>query len=99
MMRTSHALERLDYRMERLLADAGIPRADLDDPDGRIPCTVWFRCFAERGRTPDEEWGHAVGNLAIGAFPLIDYLTVTSARSLQRRLARPSHLFDRRPRV
>ena len=35
------ALERLDYCMEPLLADAGIRRADLDDPDARIPRTVW----------------------------------------------------------
>ena len=32
-----HALERLDYRMEPLLTNAGIRRADLDDPDARIP--------------------------------------------------------------
>jgi hypothetical protein len=30
------ALERLDYRIEPLLANAGIRRADLDDPDARI---------------------------------------------------------------
>ena len=30
------ALERLDYRMAPLLAEAGIHRADLDDPDARI---------------------------------------------------------------
>jgi hypothetical protein len=29
------ALERLDYCMEPLLANAGIRRADLDDPDAR----------------------------------------------------------------
>jgi len=30
------ALERLDYCIGPLLADAGIGRADLDDPDARI---------------------------------------------------------------
>jgi len=35
------ALERLDDRMEPLLAAAGISRPDLDDPDTCIPCTVW----------------------------------------------------------
>ena len=40
------ALERLDYAMEPLLADAGIRRADLDDPDARIPLPVWAPCLA-----------------------------------------------------
>jgi hypothetical protein len=35
------ALERLDYGMTPLLATAGIRRADLDDPDARIPRTAW----------------------------------------------------------
>ena len=42
------ALERLGYCMEPLLADAGIRRADLDDPDARIPVRPGPRCFAER---------------------------------------------------
>ena len=39
------ALERLNYCMEPLLADAGIRRADLHDPDARIPCAVWGPTF------------------------------------------------------
>jgi hypothetical protein len=35
------ALERLNFCMEPLLVQAGIGRADLDDPDARIPCAVW----------------------------------------------------------
>ena len=42
------ALERLDYCMEPLLANAGIRRADLDDPDARIPRPVWGQLCAER---------------------------------------------------
>jgi len=74
------ALERLDYRMERLLADAGIRRAELDDPDARIPCTVWVsmlcRALEER---PMKNAGMRLASVTpIGAFPLIDYLIVTS---------------------
>ena len=39
------ALERLNYSMESLLGDAGIRRADLDDPDARIPCAAWGAMF------------------------------------------------------
>jgi AraC-like DNA-binding protein len=74
------ALERLDYRMEGLLANAGIARPDLDDPDGRIPCTVWVpmfcRALAER---PMKNAGMRLAAVTpIGAFPLIDYVIVTS---------------------
>jgi hypothetical protein len=74
------ALERLDYRMERLLADAGITRPDLDDPDGRIPCRVWVpmlcRALAER---PMKNAGmRLAAETPIGAFPLIGYLIMTS---------------------
>jgi Arabinose-binding domain of AraC transcription regulator, N-term len=31
--------------VERLLADAGVNRADLNDPDGRIPVTAWAPMF------------------------------------------------------
>lgn len=74
------ALERLDYRMDALLAVAGIVRADLDDPDARIPCTVWVpmlrRALEER---PMKNAGMRLAAVTpIGAFPLIDYLIVTS---------------------
>ena len=42
------ALERLNYRVESLLDDARIRRADLDDPDARIPGGAGARCFSER---------------------------------------------------
>lgn len=74
------ALERLEYPMDGLLANAGIARTDLDDPDGRIPCTVWVpvlcRALAER---PMKNAGMRLAAVTpIGAFPLIDYLIVTS---------------------
>jgi hypothetical protein len=36
-----NALERLDYRMAPLLADAGIHRADLDDPGVGCSAERW----------------------------------------------------------
>ena len=41
------ALERLNYSVESLLCDAGICRADLDDPDARIPCELWGAMFRQ----------------------------------------------------
>ena len=37
------AFERLGYGAERLLASAGIPTADISDPDARIPCEHFGR--------------------------------------------------------
>ncbi len=74
------ALERLNYRMEPLLATAGIRRADLHDPDARIPCTVWGPMF--RRALEQRSLKNAGMRLAtvtpLGAFPLIDYLIATS---------------------
>jgi AraC-like DNA-binding protein len=70
----------LGYRVEALLAAARLHRADLTNPDARIPCdaygAVLTRALQERF-TP---------NLALelarvtplGAWPLIDYLVVTA---------------------
>ena len=74
------ALERLDYCMEPLLANAGIRRADLDDPDARIAATVWgpMLCRALEQR-PMKNAGMRLATVTpIGAFPLIDYLIMTS---------------------
>jgi AraC-like DNA-binding protein len=74
------ALERLDYRMEPLLAAADINRLDLDDPDARIPCTVWIPMFCRAlEERPMKNAGMRLGAVTpIGAFPLIDYLIMTS---------------------
>jgi AraC-like DNA-binding protein len=75
-----HALERLDYCMEPLLAAAGIRRADLNDPDARIPRTVWgpLLCRALDQR-PMKNAGMRLAMVTpLGAFPLIDYLVATS---------------------
>ena len=66
--------------MERPLADAGILRTDLDDPDARIPCTVWVPMFCRAlEERPMKNAGMRLATVTpIGAFPLIDYLIVTS---------------------
>jgi hypothetical protein len=33
--------------VESLLVDAGIRRADLDDPDARTPCAAWGAMFRQ----------------------------------------------------
>ena len=74
------ALERLGYGMERLLADVGIRRADLDDPDGRIPIRAWAPMFRRAlEQRPMTNAGMRLATVTpFGAFPLIDYLVATS---------------------
>ena len=94
------ALERLDYPMGPLLANAGIRRADLDDPDARIPVAVWAPMF--RRALEERPMKNAGVRLAmvtpIGAFPLIDYVIVTSqnVREALTRLARYLRLAEPR---
>ena len=75
-----NALERLDYRMAPLLADAGIQRADLDDPDARISRSVWGLVFSRAlEQRPMKNAGMRLATVTpFGAFPLIDYLIATS---------------------
>ena len=85
------ALERLNY-VEALLGDAGVRRADLDDPDARIPCAAWGAMFRQVLEL------RAMRNLGVrlatvtpfGAFPLIDYLIATS-QSVVEGLTRLAH--------
>ena len=74
------ALERLGYCMEPLLADAGIRRADLNDPDGRIPVAAWASMFRRAlEQRPMKNAGMRLATVTpFGAFPLIDYLVATS---------------------
>jgi AraC-like DNA-binding protein len=74
------ALERLGYPMESLLVSAGIRRADLDDPDARIPVRVWGPVFRRAlEQRPMKNAGMRVATVTpIGAFPLIDYFVTTS---------------------
>jgi AraC-like DNA-binding protein len=74
------ALERLGYRMEPLLAEAGICRAELNDPDGRIPVAAWAPMFRRAlEQRPMKNAGMRLATVTpFGAFPLIDYLIATS---------------------
>jgi len=74
------ALVRLGFDADPLLAAAGIPRADLDDPDGRIPCASVDAMFGHAMRQrPIKNLGARIAAVTpIGAFPMIDYLVVTS---------------------
>ena len=74
------AFERLGYDIDSLLAPFKLKRADVEDPDGRIPANVCADIFAAVKRE------QRVKNLAlrvavempIGANPLLDYLVCTS---------------------
>ena len=74
------ALERLNYSVEPLLGDAGIRRADLEDPDARIPCATWGAMFRQAlAVRPMKNVGVRLATVTpFGAFPLIDYLIATS---------------------
>lgn len=74
------ALERLGYQVEPLLAIAGLRRSDLADPDARIPSTACSDFFgaAMRERPMKNLGARLAAQTPLGAFPLIDYLVVTS---------------------
>jgi AraC-like DNA-binding protein len=74
------AFGRLGHNIDTLLASAGIRQADLSDPDGRFPCETLGVLVS---RAQQERF---TPNLAleiarvtpIGAYPLLDYLVLTS---------------------
>jgi AraC-like DNA-binding protein len=74
------AMERLGYRMEPLLAEAGVHRTALGDPDARIPRSVWDPVFSRAlAQRPMKNAGMRLATVTpFGAFPLIDYLIATS---------------------
>ena len=74
------ALGRLGYDSESLVAGAGLRRADLDDPDGRVPCPAMGAVLGHAmQQRPMKNLGTRIAaETPIGAFPMIDYLVVTS---------------------
>jgi len=74
------AFTRLGYDAEDLLAAAGLTRADVSDPDALLPCSSIPDICARSQRV------RPMKNLAlrlaletpIGAFPLLDYLVLSS---------------------
>ena len=74
------ALERLGHDRERLLSGAGLSGAVLDDPDARVPCEAFGAVLGGAMREqPIKNLGlRMAAETPIGAFPLLDYLVVTS---------------------
>ncbi len=74
------ALKRLGYNPALLIAAAGLNRFDLEDPDIRIPCEAFGALFARvMQERPLKNLGvRMAAETAIGAFPLLDYLVITS---------------------
>ena len=74
------ALERLGYDVTSLLTRAGIRRTELDDPDTMIPssaCNALFTLACEQRHYPNLG-AHLGAVTPIGAYPLLDYLVVTT---------------------
>jgi AraC-like DNA-binding protein len=86
------ALACLGYERASLLSAAGITAAQVDDPDGRVPCMSIPAVIGQAMRTrPTANFGIKVAaQTPIGAFQLLDYLIVTCQNVSQgiRQLAR-----------
>ena len=74
------AFGRLGYDVGVLLAPTGIREADLDDPDKRIPCEALgvIVSRAQQARRLPNLALEAARFVPIGAYPLLDYLVLTS---------------------
>jgi AraC-like DNA-binding protein len=75
------AFERLGHDVPTLLSAGGIRPADLDDPDGLIPCAAFGALLgvAQQRRPLKNLWLRLAQETPLGAYPLIDYLIVTSS--------------------
>jgi AraC-like DNA-binding protein len=74
------ALERLGFGVDAFLDTAGIRRSELNDPDGRVPCGaigIVLGLAQQQRRVTNLGMRIAMDTL-IGAFPLLDYLILTS---------------------
>jgi len=75
-----NAFERLGHDVDVLLAEVGLSRRDLSDPDGRIACDLIGSLFARAQQnrfTPNLGLAIALAT-PLGAYPLLDYLVLTS---------------------
>src|ERR1700757_534992 len=82
----------LGYDKAALLSAAGVTAAQMEDPDGRVPCMSIPASIGQAMRTrPTTNLGIKVAaQTPIGAFQLLDYLVVTCQKVSQgiRQLAR-----------
>jgi AraC-like DNA-binding protein len=74
------ALGNLGFDTEALMRDIGLSPALRDDPDARVPCEMQGALFARACQVrPMRNFGLRMAEaLPLGAFPLIDYLVVTT---------------------
>jgi AraC-like DNA-binding protein len=75
-----NGLKDLGYEVAPLLVAAGVNRADLANPDARIPCETYGRLLSQAMRerhTPNIAL-HLARQTPVGAYPLLDYLVLTS---------------------
>ena len=76
-----NAFGRLGFNVDSLMTSAGLRTDELNDPDARIPCQALgavFSCAQQARFTPN--LGFQIARVTpMGAYPLLDYLVVTSA--------------------
>lgn len=74
------AFGRLGYEAGDLLAAAGLKPSDLEDPDGLVPCTATgaLVCRAQERRPLPNMALRLALETPVGAYPLLDYLVVSS---------------------
>jgi len=74
------AFEKLGYDVEGLLRAAQLRSSDLADPDMRLPCETYpaLISHAQQERFTPNLALRLATVIPIGAFPLLDYLVVTS---------------------
>src|SRR5262245_47334673 len=74
------AFGRLGYDTAALLMASGLQGADLTDPDGLVPCSACGDFFGRaRQMRPMANLGVRLAAVTpTGAFPLLDYLALTS---------------------
>jgi AraC-like DNA-binding protein len=75
------AFERLGHDVPSLLSASGLHPSDFDDPDGRVPCGALGAVFgiAQQRRPLPNLSLRLAQETPLGAYPLIDYLIVTSS--------------------
>jgi len=76
----ANGFERLGHDVDALLADVGLSRRELNDPDRRVSCDLVGSLFsrAQQQRfTPNLGLAMALAT-PLGAYPLLDYLVLTS---------------------
>jgi AraC-like DNA-binding protein len=92
------ALEQLGFDVASLLAHVGLRRAELDDPDATIPGAAFSAaiCLACEQRRLPNLGAHLAAVTPIGAYPLLDYLVVTTDNvgGALEQLVRYFHLAD-----